>query len=323
MEAKLRTQAEIDRKEWESFLAGSPQGAIFADPGFMDIVAPAWQAIEVREEGKLLALMPLNLKRKGGILYSFQPPFAQFWGVFFAGTAHGNPYREYSWKRKVLVEAIAALPSDLRVFKHTFSPEFDYATPFHWQGFQINLRYTYRLDCHGSPSEMLEQLDKSKRSEMKQALKSGLELREAHDFGPFWKLAGQNQEEGKAVIGNAGMGTFQQLTKYLCNGKGGFVLEAWQGSELAAAGLFVVDKNKTIYVAGAQNPQLKKLGGMSLVLWEAITRNCGPDNVFDFEGSMIEPIEAFFRGFGARPVPFSFIQKNRLPLLLRWIRNSR
>ena len=50
MEAKLRTQVEIDRKEWDSFLAGSPLGALFADLGFMDIVAPAWPAIEVRYE---------------------------------------------------------------------------------------------------------------------------------------------------------------------------------------------------------------------------------------------------------------------------------
>jgi len=35
---------------------------------------------------------------------------------------------------------------------------------------------------------------------------------------------------------------------------------------------------------------------------------CG---VFDFEGSMIEPVERFFRSFGAQRVPYFGITKNR------------
>ena len=62
---------------------------------------------------------------------------------------------------------------------------------------------------------------------------------------------------------------------------------------------------KTSYLMSAQSPSLKVSGAMSLLLARAIEDAAAHDRIFDFEGSMIEGIEGFFRGFGGHPVPLS------------------
>jgi hypothetical protein len=50
-------------------------------------------------------------------------------------------------------------------------------------------------------------------------------------------------------------------------------------------------------------------GAFSLLMWHAIQFASQVTTRFDFEGSMIESIERFFRSFGARQVPYLHVQK--------------
>jgi hypothetical protein len=60
---------------------------------------------------------------------------------------------------------------------------------------------------------------------------------------------------------------------------------------------------------GGGDPHLRTSGAGSLVLWEAIKFAATVSEQFDFEGSMIEPVERFFRAFGGTPTPYFSIQK--------------
>ncbi|EYB66480.1 hypothetical protein DEIPH_ctg105orf0001 [Deinococcus phoenicis] len=50
-------------------------------------------------------------------------------------------------------------------------------------------------------------------------------------------------------------------------------------------------------------------GAAALLLWHAIGQAAQRELAFDFQGSMIESIEEYFRGFGARLTPYSHISK--------------
>jgi hypothetical protein len=55
---------------------------------------------------------------------------------------------------------------------------------------------------------------------------------------------------------------------------------------------------------GGGDPALRNSGATSMVLWQAITFAATVTKRFDFEGSMLEPVERFFRAFGARQTPY-------------------
>ena len=71
------------------------------------------------------------------------------------------------------------------------------------------------------------------------------------------------------------------------------------------AGVYLVwDANSAYYLMGGSDPELRSSGATSLCMWEALRFAATVTQRFDFEGSMIEPIERYFRAFGARQVPY-------------------
>jgi hypothetical protein len=50
-------------------------------------------------------------------------------------------------------------------------------------------------------------------------------------------------------------------------------------------------------------------------MWEAIRYSARVTQRFDFAGSMLEPIERFFRGFGAMQMPYHSLSKTPSRLL--------
>ena len=124
MKVSIKSASQVDRSEWDAFIQASPQGMFYALSGYMDLIAPDWQAIELRRDGKLQALMPLRVKRKAGIASALQPPFSQFWGVFFAQKEFSSPYKEYSWKGKIVQAVLDQIPKGIRLFDFNFSPAF-------------------------------------------------------------------------------------------------------------------------------------------------------------------------------------------------------
>lgn len=322
METRLLPADQIDRQAWEELLATSPQGNFFALPAYMDIIAPGWQGIELREGPKLLAVMPINLRKKAGFTATLQPPFAQNWGIYFAATPPTTNYKHYSRTRKLVVAALDALPQPLHLFAHTFAPEFDYPLPFHWKGYSLTTRYTYRLPLDAPREQLLADMDKGTQKLIKSAADMGIFV-EPIQVSELLQLATANKQVGKDLLGGQGTDTLHRIAHLLLEQNRGFILGARQEGKLLAAGLFGQHAHKTTYLVGAQSPDVRGGGAQALVVWQAISRSQGPGQLFDFEGSMIEGIEGFFRGFGAVPVPFLFIQKNGLPLWVRWIRKSR
>lgn len=73
---------------------------------------------------------------------------------------------------------------------------------------------------------------------------------------------------------------------------------------LHAAIYIIWDRNSAYYLMGGSDPKLRNSGAFSLCMWEAIKFAATVSSRFDFEGSMLEPIERFFRHFGARQVPY-------------------
>ena len=74
--------------------------------------------------------------------------------------------------------------------------------------------------------------------------------------------------------------------------------------------IYVVWDSKTAYyLMGGGDPVLRTSGATSLLLWEAIKDASLQGKTFDFVGSMFEPIDRFFRGFGAVQKPYMQISK--------------
>ena len=77
-----------------------------------------------------------------------------------------------------------------------------------------------------------------------------------------------------------------------------------ESGQVHAATYIVWDEQCAYYLFGGGDPALRTSGASSLLLWEAIMRSREVTDVFDFEGSMLKPVERFFRAFGSTQTPY-------------------
>ncbi len=71
----------------------------------------------------------------------------------------------------------------------------------------------------------------------------------------------------------------------------------------------VWDRHAAYYLLGGGDPELRTSGASSLLMWEAILRAREVTDVFDFEGSMLKPVERFFRAFGGHQTPYLYVSR--------------
>ena len=82
------------------------------------------------------------------------------------------------------------------------------------------------------------------------------------------------------------------------------------------AAIYLVHFNSTMYyLTGGGDPKYRNSGATSWLINEALKLAKHRQYSFDFEGSMIEPIERFFRAFGAIQTPYFQIKKVNSTLL--------
>src|SRR5262249_38128200 len=88
------------------------------------------------------------------------------------------------------------------------------------------------------------------------------------------------------------------------------ILHAQDAQGNIHAGIYIVwDESSAYYLLGGADPRFRTSGAHSLLMWEAIRFASTVSRSFDFEGSMVEPIERFFRSFGARQVPYFHVTR--------------
>jgi hypothetical protein len=76
-------------------------------------------------------------------------------------------------------------------------------------------------------------------------------------------------------------------------------------------GIYIAyDDNCAYYLISGSDPDYRSSGALSYLLWEAISDASKRVDRFDFEGSMLENVEKFIRGFGAHQKPYHKISKS-------------
>ena len=96
-----------------------------------------------------------------------------------------------------------------------------------------------------------------------------------------------------------------------CAGRGArAMLFACDATDRVHAVAYVVwDRRVAYYLMGGGDPELRTSGASSLLLWEGIRRAHAEAEAFDFEGSMLKPVERFFRAFGGRQSPYLHVSR--------------
>jgi hypothetical protein len=281
--------------------------ALFEQPWWLDSVVPgAWDEVVVRRGDDVVARLPYAYRRQLGMTVITQPPFTQTLGPWLA-TGDGKYSRRLDVEMKLLGQLVELLPP-CHYFRQCFATSLTNWLPFHWAGFRATVKYTYRI-------EDLSDLDRVKhgfQEHVRRGIrKAGNVLEVDHDL-PLDELL-RLDAETYARQGLSPPNTqdaVRRLDAACAKRNARRVLGAVDRDGRTHAALYVVWDAATLYaLIAARDAQLQTPGATTLLYWEAIRLASEVSRVFDFEGSMMRPIEHFVRGFGGRQTPYFCVSK--------------
>ena len=187
-----------------------------------------------------------------------------------------------------------------------FDWHFDNWLPFYWKGFEQTTWYTYVIDFSANNLDSIWQdMDERTRNSIRKAQKIPLNVRETRDLRHLYMLDKITFDRQKRKMPYS----YEYVEKlYNTFNDNIQMLEAIDGNgSVHAINLYISDKKSVYYLMSGADPDLRNSGAQNLIQWEAIKYYYDKVRYFDFEGSIIENIEANFRKFGAEQKPYFYI----------------
>lgn len=291
------------------FLEKSPQASIFAQPWWLEAVAPGqWEYLTVEKNGEIVALLPI-VKKQGRFkrLSLTQPKLTQTLGVMLC-PLEGKYANQISRQIELTNALIEKLP-EFSYFSQSFNYNFTNWLPFYWNGFQQTTFYTYVIEDLTNMEKIWSNLQKNIRTDIKKAKKK-VEIRDDLGINRFLDI-------NEMVFARQGIKLpytreFVKRLDAACEKNNvKKIFFAVDSHDLIHAAIYIVwNDNSAYYIMGGSDPDLRNSGANSLVIWEAIQFASQVSKCFDFEGSMIKPVERFFRSFGGTQKPYLNIYKD-------------
>lgn len=290
-EIKYLSHREIDIEKWDKCINSAPNGRIYAESWFLDIMNPDWAGFVY---GDYKFVMPLSVKTKYGVTYVYQPVYAQQFGVF------------PSAPDQVLREFYICLISKFRYVHYSFNSENSFSETQKYVKNRVNqilpLTQPYDQIAKNYNNHTVRNL---KKINPKISVVDFLQIQD------YLKL----KKAYPGVEGKKNYLALLQLTghKSLLNKRGQIIGAYSEKNELCAAVLFLFDKKRIVYLNAVSSPEGKESRAMYAIVDQVIKRFSGTNIILDFDGSSIPGVARFYEGFGATQETFGQLEINNLP----------
>jgi len=289
-------------------------GPIFHQPWWLNAVAPGrWGAVTVDRGGETVARLPYVVRGPSRMRVLSQPPLTPYLGPWVERTPDAKQATAIGDQIELLAELESRLPA-ASAFRQKFDPRVLGVLPFIWAGYRAEVRYTYRLEDLRSEHTLWDGLSGNIRREIRKARRR-VKVRDDLGLDQFHAVWAKTfARQGLPRPDHERLDRIEAA----CAPRGArSMLFACDDDERVHAVAYVVsDERTSYYLLGGGDPELRTSGAASLLMWEAILRARGGHEVFDFEGSMLKPVERFFRAFGGRQAPYLYVSRATSPAAL-------
>jgi hypothetical protein len=280
--------------------------SLFDLPWWLDAVAPgAWDAVELRENGEVVARLPYVRWTRLGRTVLTQPALTPALGPALAPSA-----AKYSRRLELEKDRMSALIERLPPFdsfRQNFAPELTNWLPFYWAGFTATVRYTYRLEDLSDLDAVWAGFADSVRGHVRKA-EGQLEVRDDLPFERFLELYTAPFERQRVAA--PGRNLIERIEAAAASRDARQLLYAVDADGRLHAAAYAVHDERTMFgLMNCRDEAIAHRGAVPLLVWRLLQLASERCRVFDFEGSMLEPVERFIRSFGGRQVPYFRVEK--------------
>jgi hypothetical protein len=293
----------IDKNQWDNCLQKSINNTIIVSSAYLDCVCDNWNALILNNYE---AVFPLVERSKYNIKYLYQPFFSRYLGL----------YSNKSINEKTLNEFVKAIPEYYKYLDFCMHE----SNTFLIENVKINERKFQVLDLGNSYEHLYKGYSENVKRNLKKASKVHFTIHKNITPAAIVALFKKNKGGELAVFSNADYQRLLKLMNHFFANKKAISIGIYKENELCAAGFFIIDNEKLLYLKGAVNEFGKANGAMQLLMDEVIKSNGDLKKQLDFGGSSVDSVARFYKSFGAKDCIYLQIKQNNLPKFISWIK---
>lgn len=290
MKIKHLQNKSIDYKLWDKCISESINQLTYGYTWYLDVVSPNWEAL-VSENYEYI--MPLPIKRKYKLPYIVQPKLTQQLGVFSKLFVDENIIQ-------LFINELPSFSYELNLNEQNF-----YQNAEVWPNYVLVLNQSYEQITSNYSKNTKRNIDKATKMDLKVQYELSLEVFIAFYYSTNKKYKSAEQSFVRELI-EIGISK-DKMSLY-------GVLSTT--NELIAALCLMHSTNRLTYLLPVSNEEGKNSSAMFLLIDHLIQKNAEKDLIFDFEGSRIEGIARFYKGFDAINQPYYIIKRFRPEFLI-------
>ncbi len=290
--------SQIDRKRWDHLVSTSGNGNFYCHSWYLDAICKEWNALVL---GDYDYILPIPTKSKGFFKILYQPFFSRQLDIIGPEPANETLLKLF----------LDALPKNYGQVMIGLSELNDISI----SGYTTAIHPYQELSLEHSLENLRSAYSENASRIIKKLNSAGIVYKDVPNE-TMVKLF-TDETAGKIEhMKSADLTTLQRLTDS-CSAAGfGRSIGAFSlDGELLAAGYFIIYPGVICYLKGASTENGKKNGAMYGIMDQVIAQYSTTHGRFDFGGSKIPSIAAFFRKFGATDRYYTFLQKDQ-PFLI-------
>jgi Acetyltransferase (GNAT) domain len=308
-EYQVRALDTSEFARWDDFVRLSPQGTLFHTTLWLDASGLPYRLLGCFRGSELHGGFALSLvgHRAAGRPH---PSFTPYLGIVYP-PPRAKYVTEISHHKEIGSAFAKFIKDEFDFLELTFSPEVVDLQPFIWQGFDVDLHYTYRLSLE-SLEAVLDNMDAARRRNLFSAEKQGVQVEVGDNFAQILRLREMTfKRQGMAASDGSAAIRFESSLRRAGRCQG-FLARSKEG-ELLGGVWIAWDDKRAYYLLGGFDRSAQSNNAVALAMWRAIQFTALNLKLpeFDFEGSMIPAIERFFRKFGGKITPNYTIRYRR------------
>ena len=296
--AYILPAAELGHRRWDACVQQAANGLIYAQSAFLNAMAPNWHGVVIDDYA---AVMAIPWKMKFGFRYAYMPPFMQQLGLM------GN-YDE----------------SDLKAVLRTI-PDFISYGDIHFNfsntdvithgaeaktNLVIDLQLPYGQIQAGYRNDLKENIRKAETNRLQYITDTQIETAVSQYESNYAVRMPQTKQDD--------YNRFQALCIALSENAACFTRSVTdEQNNLLAIGLFLKDDKRIYNLMNTTLAEGRNLEANHFLLDKVIREFSQQSLLFDFEGSSLPGIKAFYQQFGAKEQPYFHYHHNSLPWWLR------
>lgn len=284
---------------------------IFSKPWWMDAICGRanWNVYVVEKGGIPIAAMPYFFEIKDNKKIITKAKLTQNNGIIIRYPKNQRYSAKLDFEEKIINEVCVYIESlGLSKYEQQYHYKFDNWLPFFWRYYKEITRYTYVIEETSDMIQIEKNYTADARNMLRKAKKS-VHVIESDDLDIFYNI---NELTFKRQ--NKPIPFSKDLIKRLYESckkenSGKLLFAVDDENNVHSAALIVWDEQSVYYLINGTDPKFKSSQANTLLIHESINIASKLGKKFDFEGSVIKPIEKAFRQFGGKRKPYFRIYK--------------